>query len=79
MFERRLRFDLYRAGLLALCLLPLTPVGAQDLTAAEIMARVAHPEDGDSAIIDYTLVLIDRRERQRSRTLRVYRLDVGED
>ncbi|MFM1897111.1 MAG: hypothetical protein RLZZ385_2185 [Pseudomonadota bacterium] len=49
------------------------------LSAADIVERVANPEDGETAVADYTLILIDRRDRQRTRTLRVYRKDYGAD
>ena len=35
--------------------------------------------DGDTAVIDYRLILIDRRNRQRERDLRMYSKDYGED
>lgn len=44
-------------------------------SAAEIMREFDERYDGDSAVTDYTLVLIDRRERQRVRTLRMYSKD----
>ena len=49
------------------------------LSAAEIMERVTNPQDGETSVIDYTLALVDRRDRQRTRTLRVYRKDYGAD
>ena len=52
---------------------------AAELSAREVMERVDNRYDGDTAIADYTMVLIDRRERQRSRSLRIYSKDYGED
>lgn len=74
-------------SLIGCCLLSLTMLSplaglssdAAELTAAEIMLRNDRLEDGDSAVYDYTMLLIDRRERQRERQLRVYRKDYGDD
>jgi len=52
---------------------------AAELSAREVMERVDNRYDGDTAIADYTMVLIDRRERQRTRSLRIYSKDYGED
>ncbi|MCB1670521.1 MAG: outer membrane lipoprotein-sorting protein [Gammaproteobacteria bacterium] len=52
---------------------------AAELSAAEIIQRNDSLDDGDSAIIDYRLVLVDRRNRQRERHLRMFAKDYGED
>jgi hypothetical protein len=52
---------------------------AQDLSPAEIVARSDGLYDGDTAVIDYRLVLIDRRGRQRERELRMFSKDYGAD
>lgn len=56
-----------------------TLVLAQDLSARDVMERVDTLYDGESAIADYTMTLIDRRDRERTRNLTMYRLDQGED
>ncbi len=50
-----------------------------ELSAADIIQRSDQLYDGDTAVIDYRLVLIDRRGRQRERDLRMYSKDYGED
>jgi len=52
---------------------------AQDLSAEEIMKRVDERYDGETSVADSTMVLIDRRDRQRVRQLRIYSKDYGED
>lgn len=49
------------------------------LSAAEVMRLVDEREDGDSAIANYSLILIDRRDRQRVRELKIYSRDFNED
>jgi len=55
------------------------PAMAQDLSAYEVMQRVDARDDGETRVAQYTMVLIDRRERQRSRDLVIYSKDFGED
>jgi hypothetical protein len=54
-------------------------VTAQDLTAYEVMMQAENRDNGESSVGDYTMVLIDRRDRQRVRNLRIYSKDFGED
>lgn len=54
-------------------------INAQDLTASDVMTQVDNRYNGESSIGQYTMVLIDRRERQRVRNLRIYSKDFGED
>lgn len=54
-------------------------INAQDLTAYDVMMQVDNRYNGESSIGEYTMVLIDRRERQRVRNLRIYSKDFGED
>ena len=61
-----------------LLLLAMAAAGAE-LTAQEIMERVDGRYDGDTVIADYTMVMIDRRDRQRTRDLRIYSKDFGQD
>ncbi|PCJ25733.1 MAG: outer membrane lipoprotein-sorting protein [SAR86 cluster bacterium] len=61
----------------AICL-PTNTIAAE-LTAAEVMQLVDQRVDGDSSISEVTMVLVDRRDRQRIRNLRIYSKDQGED
>lgn len=61
----------------ALILLPGTQ--AAELSAAEIMQRVDDRENGNTMIAEYSMVLIDRRDRQRVRDLKLYSKDYGRD
>lgn len=69
--------------LTALCALAIalcsSLINAADLTAYDVMQAVENRYDGDSSIGNYTMVLIDRRERQRVRNLRIFSKDYGED
>ncbi len=66
-----------------LCILPgallvAEPALAQ-LTALQVMEQVDARYDGDTSEGSYTLVLVDRRGRERQRNFRLYRKDYGED
>lgn len=50
-----------------------------ELTAQEVIEKVDERYDGDTVIADFTMVLIDRRDRQRTRDLRIYSKDYGKD
>lgn len=52
---------------------------AAELSAQDVIQRVDERYDGDSVIAEYTMVLIDRRNRQRVRNLRIYSKDYGDD
>lgn len=54
-------------------------INAAELTATEVMQRYDERYDGDSSVADVTMVLIDRRDRQRVRDLRIYSKDQGAD
>lgn len=54
-------------------------VSAADLTARQVMERAENLADGDTRIANLTMVLIDRRERQRTRDLVMHSKDYGED
>jgi len=62
-----------------LCLLPAATLAASDLTARQVMERVDAVVDGDTRVADFTMVLIDRRDRQRSRELTIYAKDFDAD
>lgn len=49
------------------------------LTAREIMEQVTARDDGDRALEEMSMVLIDSRGRERHRTLRMYHMDEGAD
>ncbi len=65
-------------SMLAIFSIP-TQLYAAEFTAAEIMQRVDDREDGSSMVAEYTMVLIDRRDRQRVRDLKLYSKDYGAD
>ena len=74
-FEKTL---LGRSIIISACLMPLTALAAE-FTAAEVIQRVESRDDGNSAIAEYTMVLIDNRERQRLRDIKIYTKDYGAD
>lgn len=63
---------------LLVVVLPLR-LNAAELTAREVMQRFDERYDGDSSIADVSMVLIDRRNRQRVRELRIFSKDQGAD
>ena len=65
------------AAMFSLMLMQAT--SAAELSALEVMRNVDTRFDGDSALAEYTMILIDRRERERRRNLRIYSKDYGED
>ena len=54
-------------------------IDAAELTATEVMQLYDERYDGDSSVAEVTMVLIDRRDRQRVRDLRIYSKDQGAD
>lgn len=66
------------ARLAAVLLLPAAAAAAE-LSAFDVMQRVDAREDGDTMVAEYTMVLIDRRDRERSRELALYSKDFGAD
>lgn len=52
---------------------------AAEMSAYEVMRKVDTRYDGDSSIGEFTMVLIDRRDRQRTRNLRIYSKDYEAD
>ncbi|GAB5499423.1 MAG: outer membrane lipoprotein-sorting protein [Pseudohongiellaceae bacterium] len=52
---------------------------ASEMTAREVMERADSVADGQTRVADYTMVLIDRRDRQRSRELTIYAKDFDAD
>jgi len=63
------------------CTLVLLPMNstAAEYSAEEVMRMVDERYDGDSSISDITMVLIDKRDRQRIRDLKLYSKDYGVD
>lgn len=62
-----------------LCLGSAMTMAADELTARQVMERADSLADGYTRVADYTMVLIDRRDRQRSRELTIYAKDFGDD
>lgn len=54
-------------------------IGAAELDAEQVMRLYDERYDGNSSIADVSMVLIDRRNRQRVRDLRIYSKDQGVD
>ena len=73
---RRLKSLLYSC-----CLLFMFPASSlsAEYTAEEIMRIADERYVGDSSVSDITMVLIDRRDRQRIRNLKLYSKDYGMD
>jgi hypothetical protein len=65
--------------LLALPARAESPADAAHPTGRAIMERVDERDDGDRAIQDIQMILIDRRGSRRKRTIRSFRMDQGED
>lgn len=52
---------------------------AAEMSALDVIRQVDARYDGESSLADYTMILIDRRERERRRNLHIYSKDYGED
>lgn len=74
-----LRNNLIVLAAMSFAFLATANAQAQNLSAEEIMRKVDERYDGDTSVADSTMVLIDRRDRQRVRQLRIYSKDYGED
>ena len=69
-------FTLTLAGMLAF----FSALGsAAEMSAREVMELADSRDDGDTVRSDYTMVLLDRRDRQRTRNLQIYSKDYGDD
>ncbi|HEY0633931.1 MAG TPA: outer membrane lipoprotein-sorting protein [Gammaproteobacteria bacterium] len=55
------------------------PVAATELSAREIMQRVDDRDDGDNGSSEMEMVLIDKKGHERSRKIRSFTKDKGED
>jgi len=68
--------------LLAIALAALSPapaIAGAALSGRQIMERVDARDDGDRAVQDMKMTLIDRRGNRRVREIRAFRRDEGED
>ncbi len=54
-------------------------LGAEELTARQIMERVDARDDGDNSTEDLEMILIDKHGNERVRRLRAYGRDQGKD
>ena len=61
----QLQYSLMCSFILVFCCACSIAATAAELTALEVMQGVDDRYDGDSAIAEYTMVLIDRRDRRR--------------
>ncbi len=66
-------------ALLVVSLLVTPSAFVAELSPLEIMQRVDDRENGNSIVAEYSMVLIDRRDRQRVRELKIYSRDYGAD
>jgi hypothetical protein len=79
------RFASLRYGLAAPALALLALAGAPEaaraepLTGQQIMDRVDNRNDGDRAVQDLNMLLIDQNGSTRSRRMRMWRRDLGKD
>lgn len=62
-----------------ICLLPAVATSASELSARQVMDQVDAVADGETRVAEFTMVLIDRRDRQRSRELTIYSKDFDAD
>jgi hypothetical protein len=65
------------ATILLLVNVPVTL--AEDASAREIMTKVDQRDDGDNRISDMQMVLIDKQQNERVRTIRSFTKDFGKD
>lgn len=72
-----LKFQLFLVTLL--CIFPVTIANAEEYTAQKIMQLVDRRDDGDKAIAEIQMLLIDRNGNQRSRSFRSFGIDKEED
>ncbi|MEN8258021.1 MAG: outer membrane lipoprotein-sorting protein [Thermodesulfobacteriota bacterium] len=75
--NHRMRYLLVSAILLLLTI--ILPVQAQALTAREIMERADARDDGDNITVDSEMVLIDKNGHQRTRLMKTFFKDKGDD
>lgn len=66
-------------GLFSLVVFAPLAARAAEYTAEEVMRLVDQRYVGDSSIAEITMVLIDRRDRQRVRNLKLYSKEYGDD
>lgn len=62
-----------------LLVLLVFPMSALSQTAREIMEKVDALDNGDTAISESVMILIDKKQQQRTRQLKSYRKNYGED
>jgi outer membrane lipoprotein-sorting protein len=62
----------------AAAILPALPAGAEP-SGREVMERVDARDDGDNAVQDMEMILIDKNGNERTREIRSFRRDQGED
>jgi len=67
-----------RLCLVVICLLA-PALAAAEPTGREIMERVDARDDGDRAVQDLEMILIDKRGHERVREIRAFSRDLGED
>jgi hypothetical protein len=63
----------------ALAMAQEAPAEGAALTGRQVMDLADARDDGDHSIQDMKMILIDKNGSQRKRTIRAFRMDVGED
>lgn len=66
-------------GLFSLAVLAPVSAWAAEYSAEEVIRLVDQRYVGDSSVAEITMVLIDRRDRQRVRNLKLYSKEYGDD
>jgi hypothetical protein len=72
-------FLFFSLGLTLLFIVQGALTYADDPKAREIMQKVEDRDDGDNATLDMEMILIDKNDKQRTRQIRSFRKDKGED
>ena len=74
-----MNYKYYFCATLLLAAFASAPVAAADLSGREIMQRVDDRDDGDNGSSEMEMALIDKSGHERSRKIRSFNKDKGED
>lgn len=82
-FSKRINFCRWWPALALLTavavLYPQPPCLADDPRARALMEKVDAVDDGDNMVADMKMILIDKNQKTRERTMRTFAKDMGED
>ena len=76
---KEIRFIFFTIILTGAVFCPMAVCNADTLSALEIMQKADARDDGDNMICDRTMVLIDKNSHKRTRTMKSFSKDKGED